>query len=139
MAFVPDVADSIIVKKEPDVFETEDILEEPAKENIDFIMEAPNENIDKTKLSRAEIYPKFSDKIMDTSKQDYSDSLQKKRLKRGGFLAGQIDFEMEPIPTKNESPAQRFHRLQYEVKSFPRRFGTKEGGKEGRSCKTNRS
>jgi hypothetical protein len=49
---------------------------------------------------------------------DYSDSLLKKRIKRGGLLANQTDFEMQATGVKEESPAQRFHRLQYEVKSF---------------------
>jgi len=104
--------------KEPDVFETEDLIEDSQKENVDYITEVPNENIEKERLPAKESFSKFSDKNFDTSAQNYSDSLVKKRLKRGGFLANQTEFELQPIMPKEESFSQRFHRLQYEVKNF---------------------
>lgn len=39
-------------------------------------------------------------------------------MKKGGFIAGQTDFEILPAPMSEETPLQRFHRLQYEVKSM---------------------
>jgi len=84
---------------------------------VDYISETPNESIEKDKLSAKEAFNKFSDKSFDTRTEDYSSSLVKKRLKKGGFLRNQTEYEMQP-ELREETPSQKFHRLQYDVKNF---------------------
>jgi len=110
---LPDVDISL-----PDTFETADIKEEVVKENVDFIKENENENIDKTAVVSKEAFSKFADKTFSTADEDYSESVVvRRRVKRGGFIQNQTDFELADV-NSDETPLQRFHRLQFEVKKF---------------------
>eukprot|EP01114_Cavostelium_apophysatum_P020193 TRINITY_DN6701_c0_g1_i1.p1 TRINITY_DN6701_c0_g1~~TRINITY_DN6701_c0_g1_i1.p1 ORF type:complete len:446 (+),score=109.32 TRINITY_DN6701_c0_g1_i1:92-1339(+) len=99
-----------------DTFETSDSKEDTFKENTETIPEIANENIEKPSLASGEAFKKFADKTW-SSAGDYSDSVAKRRIKKGGFVQDQHDYELSET-VQNETVLQRFHRLQYEVKNL---------------------
>jgi len=101
-----------------EVYETEDPIESQSVENTQLITETGNENIDRSSVATSQAFQRFSQQVLDTSKLDYSDSSAKRRWRaRGGFLPVQTEFELESEKT-NETPLQKFHRLQNEVKQL---------------------
>jgi len=95
---------------QPDTFETPDAVDETPVANVDAIKEGTNENIDKSGIAAKDAFQKWA-----TPEEEIV--LRKKRVQKGGFLQNQTDFELEASGAE-ETPIQKFHRLQYEVKQF---------------------
>eukprot|EP01116_Phalansterium_solitarium_P022007 TRINITY_DN7100_c0_g1_i1.p1 TRINITY_DN7100_c0_g1~~TRINITY_DN7100_c0_g1_i1.p1 ORF type:complete len:426 (-),score=132.92 TRINITY_DN7100_c0_g1_i1:106-1383(-) len=107
-----------------EVFETPDVPEGPQQSNVESFPDAPNSDIDQSHVSADAAFKKFADKTLDTSLQDYSDSLTRRR--RLGLVRHQTDFELAGGVTAEqpETPLQKFHRLQFEVKSLTEELNT---------------
>ncbi len=53
------------------------------------------------------------------------DNLRRRRARKGGFVENQTEYEIAETP-QNETPLQRFHRLQSEVKQFMQELADKK-------------
>eukprot|EP01132_Coremiostelium_polycephalum_P004684 gene4684-5850_t len=107
---------------QPDSFETPDVAEPPSISN-DESTELVNENIERTNLAMNKAYQKFSNRKFTNKNEDFSDKIYKKKLLQPERfpIKDRTIFDIlpnEPEKPLNETPLQKFQRLQYEITSF---------------------
>ncbi|KAL6061241.1 Dynactin subunit 2, variant 2 [Balamuthia mandrillaris] len=108
----------VVTKGEPEVFETEDVAEEPTPVLTDEAADS-SDDIDRSLVPPNKAFARFWDKSFDLTKTDYTESLGKiaaSTSRRGG--ASRKRWEDEDAEKEPETPVQRFYRLQREVKEL---------------------
>ncbi|GAM23246.1 hypothetical protein SAMD00019534_064210 [Acytostelium subglobosum LB1] len=104
---------------QPDSFETPDVPEPLIIEKPELV----NENIERVSLVPAKAHAKFSNRKLNNDGEDFSDSIYKKpviRSKPQRTFNNQTVFDLpsDDADRKEETPFQKFQRLQFEVKSL---------------------
>eukprot|EP01117_Protostelium_nocturnum_P007067 TRINITY_DN2535_c0_g1_i1.p1 TRINITY_DN2535_c0_g1~~TRINITY_DN2535_c0_g1_i1.p1 ORF type:complete len:423 (-),score=108.94 TRINITY_DN2535_c0_g1_i1:28-1296(-) len=111
---------------EPEVFETEDAVEQSfsTSSHLEKIPDHLSDSIDSLKINVEDSRGKFVTKNLDTSLQDYSESIVSFRRRRQQSQRNQSEYEMlgeeadENNLLKKETNLQKFNRLQFEITQF---------------------
>ncbi|KAJ8917754.1 hypothetical protein NQ315_005205 [Exocentrus adspersus] len=101
-----------IAHDEPDVYEANELPE--SEQTADFY-EDENEPIEKIHISVGDAYNKFKGKFLNASNVDFSSRIGRKI--RTGYDATSGEWELVGSG-ENETPIQRYHRLQCEMKEL---------------------
>eukprot|EP01112_Ceratiomyxa_fruticulosa_P001360 TRINITY_DN1142_c0_g3_i3.p1 TRINITY_DN1142_c0_g3~~TRINITY_DN1142_c0_g3_i3.p1 ORF type:complete len:429 (-),score=115.95 TRINITY_DN1142_c0_g3_i3:39-1325(-) len=118
-----------LATSQPDTFETPDEVEQNNEIPNRVEESQDGEVFDRSNFETKEAFGKFASKAFSTGDKDFSDSIVKRRGKArtGGFLGKQKEFELAgEDDIKSETPLQKFHRLQNEVKSLIEEVGGKD-------------
>jgi len=97
----------------PDSYETNDLPE--SDQPLDDPEEG-NECVEKIPFNSNEAFSKFKGKSLDATNLDFSDRVSSSR--RTGYDANQTVYEMAGEPRQQETPQQRYQRLQHEMREL---------------------
>ncbi|KAK7009100.1 Dynactin subunit 2 [Biomphalaria glabrata] len=118
----------------PDVFETSDLPE--AEQNLTTKQEEPDsESVELININTDAAFKVFKGKSVFTGKTDFSDSVGKSR--NIGYYADWREYEIAESGAKQETPQQKFQRLQHELRELAEEVGKiKENVKDTGSGET---
>ncbi|GFR98113.1 dynactin subunit 2 [Elysia marginata] len=105
----------------PDVFESSDLPE--AEQNLSNQQDEPSsENVERININTDAAFKAFKGKTIST---DFSDSVGKSRSI--GYFADKTEYELAEPGLKQETPQQKFQRLQYEMRELAEEVGKIKG------------
>ncbi|RUS80845.1 hypothetical protein EGW08_011400 [Elysia chlorotica] len=108
----------------PDVFESNDLPE--AEQNLKNQSDEPtNENVERININTDAAFKVFKGKTVSTGKTDFSDSVGKSRAI--GYFADKTEYELAETGLKQETPQQKFQRLQHEMRELAEEVGKIKG------------
>ncbi|XP_015756498.1 PREDICTED: dynactin subunit 2-like [Acropora digitifera] len=102
------------IDKEPDVFETPDVVEKGEK-NGDSPVQNGDENVHLLKIDTNAAFTKFSGKYLHSSDVDFSGKSGPRKVK--GYVT-KTEYEMLEEGTVKETPQHKFNRLQHEIREL---------------------
>ncbi|XP_074623051.1 dynactin subunit 2-like isoform X1 [Acropora palmata] len=102
------------IDKEPDVFETPDVVEKGEK-NVDSPVQNGDENVHLLKIDTNEAFTKFSGKYLHAGDVDFSGRSGPRKMK--GYVT-KTEYEMLEEGTVKETPQHKFNRLQHEIREL---------------------
>ncbi|KAK3789378.1 hypothetical protein RRG08_001765 [Elysia crispata] len=108
----------------PDVFESSDLPE--AEQNLSNQPdESSSENVERININTDAAFKVFKGKTVTTGKTDFSDSVGKSRAI--GYFADKTEYELAESGLKQETPQQKFQRLQHEMRELAEEVGKIKG------------
>ncbi|XP_074658882.1 dynactin subunit 2-like [Tubulanus polymorphus] len=102
-----------IAYDQPDIYESGDL---PEADQSNQLEELNSESVEHVQCKPNEAYSKFKGSKLDSSNLDFSDRISQSR--RTGYVA-LPEYEMASSEDRSqESPAQKYHRLQHEIREL---------------------